>query len=200
MLSSALEVYGRSPPRRAAYPEWGEVPLFCPFLHLGVEMGDFLLSVNGAELHVSAPGEETLLSVLRNRLHLTGTKYGCGEGQCGACTLLVDGMAARSCQATVASSTGTRITTIEGLEINGALSPVQRGFLEEEAFQCGYCTSGMILSATALLHEHPHPTDQQIVEYMDGNICRCGTYPRIVAAIKRASQLLAKGGTDHASR
>ncbi len=163
-------------------------------------MDAFLLNVNGTELHVRASAKETLLSVLRDRLHLTGTKYGCGEGQCGACTVLIDGMATRSCQIPVASLTGARITTIEGQGRNGALPPVQQAFLDEEAFQCGYCTSGMILSATALLGEHPHPTDQQIIEYMDGNICRCGTYPRIAAAIKRAGQLNAKGGSDHASR
>jgi aerobic-type carbon monoxide dehydrogenase small subunit (CoxS/CutS family) len=160
-------------------------------------MSDFLLNVNGADCHLHAAGDETLLFALRDGLHLTGTKYGCGEGECGACTVLIDGAATRSCQVTVASAVGGRITTIEGLEHNGVLNPVQQAFLNEEAFQCGYCTSGMILSATALLHEHPHPTDQQIVTYMDGNICRCGTYPRIVAAIRRASQP-AKGGTDHA--
>ena len=161
-------------------------------------MGDFLLNVNGAEFRLRAPGEESLISVLRNRLHLTGTKYGCGEAQCGACTVLMDGVDTRSCQTTLKSCTGIRITTIDGLENNGVLSTVQQAFLEEGAFQCGYCTAGMILSATALLHDHAHPTDEQIVSYMDGNICRCGTYPRIVAAIKRASQLTLKGGTDHA--
>jgi aerobic-type carbon monoxide dehydrogenase small subunit (CoxS/CutS family) len=163
-------------------------------------MDDFVLKVNGAEHRARASGNETLLSVLRNQLHLTGTKYGCGEGQCGACTVLIDGAATRSCLTRVASVQGTQITTIEGLESNGALSSVQQAFLDEEAFQCGYCTSGMILSATALLREHPHPTDRQIVEYMDGNICRCGTYPRITAAIKRAAQLQEKGRADHASR
>jgi len=163
-------------------------------------MDDLLLNINGVALHVRTPGNETLLSVLRNQFHLTGTKYGCGEGQCGACTVLIDGMARRSCLTRISSAAGARITTIEGLESNGVLSPVQQAFLDEEAFQCGYCTSGMILSATALLREHPHPTDQQIVEYMDGNICRCGTYPRIVAAIQRAAQLEAKGGAGHANR
>lgn len=177
----------------------GAVP---PFFSVsrGFRMSDFLLNINGAEHRVRVPGNETLLSVLRNHVHLTGTKYGCGEGQCGACTVLMDGTARRSCRTEVASAAGTRITTIEGLESNGALSPVQQAFVEEEAFQCGYCTSGMILSATALLREHPHPTDEQIVEFMNGNICRCGTYPRIAAAIKRASQLQEKGRVDHASR
>lgn len=161
-------------------------------------MGDFVLNVNGAELRVRAASEESLLSVLRNRLHLTGTKYGCGEAQCGACTVLMDGVATRSCQTSLGSCASTRITTIEGLEHNGVLSTVQQAFLDEGAFQCGYCTSGMILSATALLHNHPHPTDQQIVSSMNGNVCRCGSYPRIVTAIKRASQLPMKRGTDHA--
>ncbi len=161
-------------------------------------MEDFLLHVNGAEHRVRTSGDESLLSVLRNQLHLTGTKYGCGEGQCGACTVLINGAARRSCRMRVASATDADITTIEGLERNGTLHPVQQAFLEEEAFQCGYCTSGMILSATTLLRDHPQPTDQQIIEYMNGNLCRCGTYPRIVAAIRRAAEIQAKGGTSHA--
>lgn len=163
-------------------------------------MDDFVLNINGAEHRVRASKNETLLSVLRNRFQLTGTKYGCGEGQCGACTVLIDGTARRSCLTRVATVQAAQITTIEGLESHSTLSPVQQAFLDKEAFQCGYCTSGMILSATALLREHPHPTDRQIVEYMDGNICRCGTYSRITAAIKRASQLQEKGRADHASR
>lgn len=151
-------------------------------------MDEFRLDVNGKELSVSAPGEESLLSVLRNRLFLTGTKYGCGEGQCGACTVLIDGVPRRSCLTPVDSVGGAPITTIEGLEQNGALTPVQQAFLEEEALQCGYCTSGMVVSATGLLRQHPHPSDEQIVEFMNGNICRCGTYPRILAAIRKASQ------------
>jgi len=162
-------------------------------------MNDFRLNINGTEFPIRAPGDETLLSVLRNRLHLTGTKYGCGEGQCGACTVLIDGTATRSCLTIAASVGGAKIITIEGLESHGSLSPVQQAFLDEESFQCGYCTSGMILSTTSLLREHSHPTDQQIIDAMDGNICRCGTYPRIVAAIKRAAQLQEKGGANHAS-
>lgn len=161
-------------------------------------MDDFLLHINDSEMRVRAPGEEPLLFVLRNRLHLTGTKYGCGEGQCAACTVLIDGQPRRSCLTPVSSATNARITTIEGLENSGALSPVQQAFLEEEAFQCGYCTPGMVLAATALLREHPHPSDRQIVEGMDGNVCRCGTYPRIVAAVKRAAELQSKGGASHA--
>ncbi|MGB7190683.1 MAG: (2Fe-2S)-binding protein [Acidobacteriaceae bacterium] len=151
-------------------------------------MSEFRLNVNGEDLRVSADGEESLLSVLRNRLQLSGTKYGCGEGECGACTVLIDGSPRRSCQERVGSVGGARITTIEGLEHEGALSAVQQAFLDEEALQCGYCTSGMIVSATALLREHPKPTDEQMIDFMKGNICRCGTYPRIVAAIRRASQ------------
>lgn len=163
-------------------------------------MGDFLLHINGADHRVTAPDDEPLLFVLRNRLQLTGTKYGCGEGQCAACTVLMDGAATRSCLTPVSSAAHAKITTIEGLEENGALSPVQQAFLHEEALQCGYCTPGMVLAATALLREHPHPTDQQIIEGMDGNVCRCGTYPRIVAAIKLAAQMQAKGDASHANR
>jgi aerobic-type carbon monoxide dehydrogenase small subunit (CoxS/CutS family) len=151
-------------------------------------MADFRLNVNGKDISVRADGEESLLSVLRNRLEMTGTKYGCGEGQCGACTVLLDGKPRRSCRVSVGSVASARITTIEGLERDGKLTPVQQAFLEEEALQCGYCTSGMIVSATAQLREHPHPTEQQIFEFMNGNICRCGTYPRIIAAIQRASR------------
>jgi len=156
-------------------------------------MSDIRLNVNGKDLNVSADPEEILLWVLRNRLRLTGTKFGCGEGECGACTVLVNGVAERSCQKRVGEVGTAQIVTIEGIERDGMLSPVQQAFLEEEALQCGYCTSGMILSATALLRQHPHPSDQQIIEYMNGNICRCGTYPRIVAAIKRASQHTVEG-------
>lgn len=151
-------------------------------------MSDIRLNVNGRDLHVDADPAETLLSVLRNRLELTGAKYGCGEGECGACTVLLNGAAERSCMKKVGEVGTARIVTIEGIERDGTLSPLQQAFLEEGALQCGYCTPGMILSATVLLREHPHPSDEQIIEQMNGNICRCGVYPRIVAAIKRASQ------------
>jgi aerobic-type carbon monoxide dehydrogenase small subunit (CoxS/CutS family) len=156
-----------------------------------------LLNVNGSVLRVTAADDEPLLWVLRNRLGLTGTKYGCGEGQCGACTVLIDGRATRSCLTPAAAAVGAQITTIEGLEKSGALTPVQQAFLDEGALQCGYCTSGMILAASALLAEHVAPTDEQLAGAMNGNLCRCGTYPRIVAAIRRASDALVKKGPDY---
>ena len=147
----------------------------------------FSLLVNGAEHLIDVPPDESLLSVLRNRLDLTGTKSGCGEGQCGACTVLVEGKPVRSCRMSVRSAAGQKITTIEGLERGGCLHPLQEAFLRAEAFQCGYCTSGMIMSSLALLQANPHPSDAQIVRYMEGNICRCGTYSRIIAAIQDAA-------------
>jgi len=157
-------------------------------------MSKILLHVNGHEFPVDVPDEESLLSVLRNHLHLTGTKYGCGEGQCGACTVLLDGAAARSCSIPASAASGAKIITVEGLEQNGHLTPVQESFLHEGAFQCGYCTSGMIMSATALLRDNHAPSDEDILGAMNGNVCRCGTYPRIVAAIKRAAAHSAGGG------
>jgi aerobic-type carbon monoxide dehydrogenase small subunit (CoxS/CutS family) len=156
-------------------------------------MGDYLLDVNGAQHRVSAPADEPLLWVLRNRLNLTGTKYGCGEGQCGACTVLMNGAAMRSCLVSVSAAANAEIVTIEGLEQRDTLTAVQQAFLAEEAFQCGYCTSGMIMSATSLLSRTPNPTEEQIVAAMNGNICRCGTYPRIIAAIRRAAEAAGKG-------
>ncbi|HYX67899.1 MAG TPA: (2Fe-2S)-binding protein [Terriglobales bacterium] len=151
-------------------------------------MSPLVLSVNGQERRVEAPPEQSLLSVLRNRLQLTGTKYGCGEGQCGACTVLLDGQPVRSCRLAVSATAGKKVTTIEGLAQEGSLHPVQQAFLEQEAFQCSYCTSGMILSATGLLRSNPHPSAEEIVRFMNGNICRCGTYPRILAAVQQAAQ------------
>ena len=156
-------------------------------------MSEITLNINGAKMPVSAPGDETLLSVLRNRLNLTGTKYGCGEGECGACTVLIDGKAAKSCQTLLSDAAAAKITTIEGLEQHGQLTAVQQAFLDEDAFQCGYCTSGMIMRATALLHDTPAPTEKEIISRMNGNICRCGTYPRIVVAVQRASHSMTKG-------
>jgi aerobic-type carbon monoxide dehydrogenase small subunit (CoxS/CutS family) len=152
-----------------------------------------ILNVNGARRTVEAPPDESLLWVLRNRLDLTGTKYGCGEGQCGACTVLIDGRPVRSCRHSVSEAAGKAVTTIEGLEQNGKLHPVQAAFLEAEAFQCAFCTSGMILSAVGLLRTNRNPTEADIVGSLTGNICRCGTYPRIVEAVRSAAKALRKG-------
>jgi nicotinate dehydrogenase subunit A len=146
------------------------------------------LRVNGVLREINADPQTSLLSVLRDRLDLTGTKYGCGEAQCGACTVLIDGSPRRSCVTAVGTAANRHITTIEGLDHHGRLHPVQKAFLEEDALQCGYCTPGMILSAVAFLKSNPHPTEQEIAQAMEGNICRCGTYPRIVAAIQRAAR------------
>jgi aerobic-type carbon monoxide dehydrogenase small subunit (CoxS/CutS family) len=145
------------------------------------------LLVNGVRHEVDPSPDQPLLSVLRDNLSLTGAKYGCGEGQCGACTVLLDGKPVRSCRTSVASAQNKKITTVEGLEQSGKLHPVQEAFLREEAFQCGYCTPGMLLSAVALLTSNPNPSEQEIVRLMNGNICRCGTYPRIVAAVQQAA-------------
>jgi aerobic-type carbon monoxide dehydrogenase small subunit (CoxS/CutS family) len=146
------------------------------------------LLINGARHVVDAEPERTLLTVLRDELDLTGTKYGCGEGQCGACTVLIDGAPARSCQTLAGKMAGHKITTIEGLEEHGRLHPLQEAFLEVEAMQCGYCTAGMIMSGAALLKKNPHPDEAAIQQALQGNICRCGTYPRIVAALKLAAK------------
>jgi aerobic-type carbon monoxide dehydrogenase small subunit (CoxS/CutS family) len=145
------------------------------------------LTVNGKKLPLNVGPEVSLLSVLRNDLDLTGTKYGCGESQCGACTVLVDGQPTRSCVTQVGKVAGKQITTIEGLEKDGRLHPLQEAFLKADAMQCGYCTSGMIMSGVGLLNKNARPTRDEIVRHMDGNVCRCGTYQRIVAAIEMAS-------------
>ncbi len=148
--------------------------------------GTYALLVNGQSFSVEADADASLLSVLREQLDLTGTKYGCGEGQCGACTVLVDGRAHRSCITPVSTVAGKPITTIEGLAKDGRLHPLQQAFLDEDAMQCAYCASGMIMSAVFLLNSRPNPSDAEILQFMQGNICRCGTYPRIMAAIRRA--------------
>ena len=148
------------------------------------------LHVNGTRRPLDADSERSLLSVLRDDLELTGAKYGCGEGQCGACTVLVDGLATRSCITTVGAVGAKPITTIEGLERDGRLHPVQEAFLEADALQCGYCTPGMIMSAVALLEQNPKPERGELVREMNGNVCRCGTYQRIVAAIGRAADTM----------
>lgn len=148
------------------------------------------LEINGRGYEVNAPQETPLLVALRDHLDLTGAKYGCGEGQCGVCTVLLDGQAVHSCITPLAAAAGKKITTIEGLAQGGQLHPLQQAFLDEGAWQCGYCTPGMILAAHALLQRHARPSEAEIVVAMDGNICRCGTYPRIVAAIQRAARAL----------
>ncbi|MDX2247426.1 MAG: (2Fe-2S)-binding protein [Bacteroidia bacterium] len=153
------------------------------------------LHINNQTYDVSLKAGQSLLSALRDELHLTGSKYGCGEGQCGACTVLLDGIPMRSCIYPALSAAGRKITTIEGLAKDDQLHPVQQAFLEKEALQCGYCTSGMIMSAVALLKKNPAPSRQEIITFMNGNICRCGTYNRIVDAITLASTKL--NGKDH---
>ena len=145
------------------------------------------LSVNEKKYSVDVYEGETLLSVLRDRLDLTGTKYGCGEGSCGACTVLINGEAKKSCIHAASEAAGKQITTIEGLAKNGALHPVQKAFLKADAFQCAYCAPGMIISAVSLLEKNARPTQEDITRAMQGNICRCGTYPRIVGAIQEAA-------------
>ncbi|HEU4390160.1 MAG TPA: (2Fe-2S)-binding protein, partial [Blastocatellia bacterium] len=134
------------------------------------------LLLNGSQIRVNVDAERSLLSVLRDDLDLTGSKYGCGEGQCGACTVLIDGVATRSCITLVGTVARRQITTIEGLEKNGRLHPLQEAFLKAGAMQCGYCTAGMIMSGVALLKKNPNPSEQEIVRFMEGNVCRCCTY------------------------
>jgi aerobic-type carbon monoxide dehydrogenase small subunit (CoxS/CutS family) len=151
-------------------------------------MADMIeLHVNGAVHRVAATPRRNLLGVLRDELGLTGSKYGCGEGQCGACTVMIDGVPARSCVTVAGAVAGRKITTIEGLAQDGKLHPLQQAFLDEGAMQCGYCTPGMIMAGAALLKSNSAPSQQEIVEAMQGNICRCGTYMRIMAAIRHAA-------------
>ncbi len=154
------------------------------------------LHINGTRRRVEVDAARSLLSVLRDDLDLTGAKYGCGEGQCGACTVLIDGRAARSCITQVSTVAGKQVTTIEGLEQNGRLHPVQEAFIEAGAMQCGYCIPGMIMSGAALLKKNPRPSAAEIKSAMEGNVCRCGTYARIVEALRRAanSDRAQKGG------
>lgn len=146
----------------------------------------FTLTVNGQRRSLTTDGGRLLLDVLREDLELTGTKYGCGEGRCGACTVLVEGHRERSCQWTVAEADGKSITTIEGLARGDTLHPVQEAFLAEESYQCGYCTSGMILNTVALLNEKPRANDAEVVAWFNGHLCRCCGYPRILQAVRRA--------------
>ena len=162
----------------------------------------YTLRVNGRTHRVQAEPDDSLLSILRHDLGLTGSKYGCGEGQCGACTVLLDGHTTRSCVTAVSRVGTSAVTTIEGLADSqpaqtgsgtnptADLHPVQQAFLETESFQCGYCTPGMIMAVVGLLRAHPNPSDEEVVRVMDRNVCRCGTFPRIVAAIKLAAARL----------
>jgi aerobic-type carbon monoxide dehydrogenase small subunit (CoxS/CutS family) len=147
------------------------------------------LVVNGVAREIPAEPERSLLEVLRDELELTGAKYGCGEGECGACMVLVDGFAMPACRTPLGDLAGRAVTTIEGLAQGDALHAAQRAFLELSALQCGYCTPGMIISAVALLARNPAPSDDDIRAAMDRNLCRCGAYPRIVGAVRRAAEL-----------
>lgn len=148
------------------------------------------LLINDVKYSVDVDPQTSLLNVLRYDLDLTGSKYGCGEGQCGACTVLIGGVPRRSCITPVSDAARKPITTIEGLEKDGRLHPVQQAFLDEDVMQCGYCTAGMIMTTVGLLRIHPHPSDDEISRFLEGHICRCGTYGRIIAAVRRAAQCL----------
>lgn len=150
-------------------------------------MPTYSIQVNGRTQRVEVPATESLLTVLRHELDLTGAKYGCGEGQCGACTVLLDHQAVRACVTPIRNVQGKAVTTIEGLASEGTLHQVQDAFAREDAMQCGFCTSGMIVAAVALLSRQPNPTDEDIARGMNGNVCRCGSHPRIVDAIRRAA-------------
>ena len=149
--------------------------------------------VNGRDVQVTAPPMKRLLDVLREDLELTGTKYGCGEGQCGSCLVRLDGEPTRSCLLPVTAADGKSITTIEGLAHGDALHPVQEAFITEGAMQCGYCTSGMILAALALLKDKPDPSDREIITGMNGHLCRCNGYLKIVKAVRRAAAMMRDG-------
>jgi aerobic-type carbon monoxide dehydrogenase small subunit (CoxS/CutS family) len=153
-----------------------------------------VVHVNGEERRVAGDPDRSLLEVLRDELALTGTKYGCGEGQCGACTVQVDGHATRSCQVPVGTVHGQRVRTIEGVADGERLHPLQQAFLDLGALQCGFCTPGMVVAAEALLRRTPDPDAAAIRRALHGNLCRCGCYPRIVAAVQRAAKALRAGG------
>jgi aerobic-type carbon monoxide dehydrogenase small subunit (CoxS/CutS family) len=152
------------------------------------------LEVNGKHYPVHYDPETPLLFVLRDELGLTGSKYGCGEGQCGACTVLIAGAPRRSCQIPVSAAASKPITTIEGLEKDGRLHPVQQAFLDAGAFQCAYCTPGMIMSSVGLLQTKPNPTETEVVQFLQGNVCRCGTHPRIMEAVRHAAKMMQESG------
>ena len=163
---------------------------------VGMAIPDFRLRVNGHVRSIPGGSERSLLAVLRDELGLTGTKYGCGEGQCGSCTVLVDGAPVRSCQIPVGEIGEREVTTVEGLAIDGILNPVQAAFAELGAFQCGFCIPGMIVSATALLRNNPSPSEIEIRTALEGNLCRCCGYARILRAVERASER-AREGSSH---
>lgn len=144
-------------------------------------------NLNGKSVRLNVDGARPLLWVLRTDLGLTGTKFGCGEGYCGSCTVLVDGEPVRSCQAAVKEVAGKSVLTIEGLATGGRLAPVQEAFIKHEAMQCGFCTSGMIMEAHALLMQNPRPARAEIIKGLDDHLCRCGTHPRVVAAVEDAA-------------
>ena len=148
------------------------------------------IEVNGKRYSVNYPSDTPLLYVLHDELGLTGTKYGCGEGQCGACTVLIAGMPRRSCQIPVSAAATKAITTIEGLEKEGKLHPVQQAFLDAGAFQCAFCTSGMVMSSVGLLQTNANPRREDIVQFLQGNICRCGTHPRVIEAVQHAAKMM----------
>ncbi len=149
-------------------------------------MPKYQLTVNGRKYNVDSPAERPLLDVLREDLELTGTKYGCGEGQCRACTVLLESSPVTSCVVQVSAASRKKITTIEGLASGGQLHAVQQAFIDESAMQCGYCTPGMILRTVNLLQKFPNPTDEQIMQEMNGSLCRCCGYERILSAVRRA--------------
>lgn len=155
-------------------------------------MPRFELNINGTKRTVETDPERPLLEVIREEFHLTGTKYGCGEGQCRACTVLIDGKPTASCITSIRAAQGRHIATIESLATDGKLHAVQQAFIDEDAMQCGYCVPGMILATVALLRTHPKPSEEQTIAALNGNLCRCCGYPRILAAVKRAS------GASHA--
>ncbi len=156
--------------------------------------------LNGKEVAVETSPERMLLWVLRTDLDHTGVKYGCGEGYCGACTVLVDGRPVRACGFPLAKAEGKSVLTIEGLARGGALHPLQQAFADHDALQCGYCTPGMILQAYGLLLRKPDPTEAEIVDALEGNLCRCGSYARIMAAVRAASQAMKMKAVDHDAR
>jgi nicotinate dehydrogenase subunit A len=151
-------------------------------------MARYALRVNGRDREIDAEPDDNLLSILRYDFGLTGSRFGCGEGRCGACTVLLDGAAARSCVTRVASVGTKAITTIEALATGDRLHPVQQAFLDIEAFQCGYCTSGMVMATVGLLRTNPNPSESDVARLLDANVCRCGTYPRIVKAVRLAAE------------